>query len=45
MSVDFQKYKEAEKQGETLNYEVMQTPPEGGDNVYPRDDNLCVFGS
>lgn len=42
MSVDFQKYKEAEKQGEALNYEVVQPPPENGDIGFDMDNSMLA---
>ena len=40
MSVEFNKYKQAEKQGEALNYEVRETPPEGGDIGFDMDNSM-----
>ena len=42
MSVDFQKYKEAEKQGEVLNYEVAEAPSEGGDIGFDMDNSMLA---
>lgn len=40
MAVDFHKYKQAEKQGETLNYEVREAPPESGDIGFDMDNSM-----
>lgn len=40
MAVDFHKYKEAEKQGEVLNYEVRETPPDNGDIGFDMDNSM-----
>lgn len=45
MSVDFQKYKEAEKHGETLNYEVREAPPESGDIGFDMDNSMLAGSS
>lgn len=42
MAVDFHKYKQAEKQGETLNYEVREVPPESGDIGFDMDNSITV---